>query len=102
MFCPFRRVTGLPCPTCGLTRSWNAALHGRLRESLVLHPLGPLTVVGAAAFAAGFDDRAPGLTKRLRSPAVVGSLATGWVAVWLIRVLVARRRRPLPDVYQPS
>jgi hypothetical protein len=66
-------------------------MHGRLGESVVLHPLGPLTVVGAAAYAAGIDELAPGLTKRLRSPAVAGSLAAGWVAVWLIRLRATRR-----------
>jgi len=91
VICPFRRLTGLPCPTCGLTRSWRAALHGRLRESVALHPLGPLTVVGAAAFAAGIDKLNPGLTRRLQSWTVVGPLATAWVFVWLIRLLAARR-----------
>lgn len=91
VLCPFRRLTGLPCPTCGLTRSWIAALHGRLGESVALHPLGPLTLVAAAAMAAGIDDRAPALTRRLRSPAVVGSMAAGWVAIWMIRMGAARR-----------
>lgn len=90
MLCPFRRLTGLPCPTCGLTRSWSAALHGRLGESVAFHPLGPLTVVGAAAFAAGIDELAPGLTMRLRSQAIAGSIAAGWVVVWLIRLVAAR------------
>jgi hypothetical protein len=91
VLCPFRRITGLPCPTCGLTRSWNAALHGQLRESVAFHPLGLLTLIGAAAIAAGIDEREPVLTRRLRSRAVVGSIAAAWVAVWLIRVLAARR-----------
>jgi hypothetical protein len=91
VLCPFRRITGLPCPTCGLTRSWNAALHGQLRESVAFHPLGLLTVVGAAAIAAGIDEREPVLARRLRSRAVVGSIVAGWVAVWLIRLRTARR-----------
>ena len=66
-------------------------MHGRLGESVAFHPLGPLTVVGAAAFAVGLDEMAPGLTMRLRSRTIAGSLAAGWVFVWLIRLLTARR-----------
>ena len=102
VLCPFRRVTGLPCPTCGLTRSWNSALHGRLGESVAFHPLGPVTIVAAAAFAAGADEKAPELARRLRSPAVAGSLAAGWVAIWLIRLVTARRQRRLPAWTHPA
>jgi hypothetical protein len=58
---------------------------------VALHPLGPLTVVGAAAFAAGIDEWNPGLTRRLQSWIVLGPMAAAWVLVWLIRLLAARR-----------
>jgi hypothetical protein len=85
--CLFRRLTGRPCPSCGLTRSWNAAARLDLRRAHRLHPLGPATLVGAGLFAA-----APDLVLDqpwLRSPRVVGALVAGWLIVWLARV-----RRP--------
>ena len=30
--CLFRRVTGRPCPGCGMTRAVSSVMHGRLRE----------------------------------------------------------------------
>jgi hypothetical protein len=60
---------------------------------VAFHPLGLLTVVGAAAFAARIDERAPGMTRRLRSPAVAWSIAAGWVVVWLFRLRAARHAR---------
>ena len=39
--CLFYHWTGLPCPGCGLTRSFVCLGHGELRESLHWHPLGP-------------------------------------------------------------
>ncbi len=38
--CLFYHLTGLPCPGCGLTRSFVCLGHGHLRESLHWHPLG--------------------------------------------------------------
>jgi Protein of unknown function (DUF2752) len=32
--CPWKNVTGLPCPGCGMTRSTFSLLHGRVLESL--------------------------------------------------------------------
>jgi len=40
--CMLRRTTGLPCPTCGLTRSFYAMGRGAVGEAFEEHPLGPL------------------------------------------------------------
>jgi hypothetical protein len=42
---PFRLVTGLPDPFCGLTHSLLALGQGRLLDSVELNPLGPLVAV---------------------------------------------------------
>ncbi len=39
--CLFRRLTGLPCLLCGMTRSFAATSHGRLGEAFRHHLLGP-------------------------------------------------------------
>ncbi len=38
--CPFYILTGLPCPGCGLTRSFICLGHGHFVESLHWNPLG--------------------------------------------------------------
>jgi len=38
--CIMKNSTGLPCPGCGLTRSWISLCHGRIQESLKHHHLG--------------------------------------------------------------
>lgn len=40
--CPFRSLTGLPCPTCGTTHAVLAALHGRPLQALAANPLAAL------------------------------------------------------------
>jgi hypothetical protein len=44
--CPLRALTGIPCPTCFLTRSVLATLHGDLGGALELHLFGPPLVAG--------------------------------------------------------
>jgi hypothetical protein len=45
--CPFARMTGLPCPACGLTRSWVALAHGDLAASFTFNASGPLFLIAA-------------------------------------------------------
>jgi hypothetical protein len=80
--CLFRRVTGRPCPACGLTRSWSAAARLDARESASWHPLGIPALLGTIAVASGLA--APTLAdERTRRWAAVGSAV--WLAVWVVR-----------------
>lgn len=44
--CPWRAATGLPCPTCGTTRSALALLHGDIFSALATNPLATVVAVG--------------------------------------------------------
>jgi Protein of unknown function (DUF2752) len=81
--CPFRRVTGLPCPSCGLTRSWKAAADLRVADSLAYHPLGAATLLGAVAFALDRPDGVSLLAERRDVRAAAGAV---WIAKWLWRL----------------
>ena len=49
VLCPVRRLTDIPCPGCGLTRSVTRTMHGQLRAATAVHPAGvPLTALLAA------------------------------------------------------
>ena len=37
--CPFRMITGIPCPCCGITRAIIASIHGDFAKSFYYHPL---------------------------------------------------------------
>ena len=76
-FCPFRLLTGLPCPGCGMGHALVFALRGDFASSWHSHPLGlPLFVLwtawlGWGAFNLGrgraFSD---GFLPVLRRPAI--------------------------------
>lgn len=49
--CWFRAVFQVPCPLCGMTRSFAALAHGDIGAALYFHPAGPLLFAAMAVFA---------------------------------------------------
>ncbi len=49
VLCPLRLLTGLPCPGCGLTRSFCAMIHGDLQHAVTFHLLGPALFLAVIA-----------------------------------------------------
>lgn len=87
ILCPFRLLTGIPCPACGLTRSWVHLAHGDLATSLSSHPVGPalmaLTMLAAvAASAYAVTGRWLVRPRLLLGALVVLGIATGVFGVW--------------------
>jgi Na+/H+ antiporter NhaC len=44
-FCPFKMISGFPCPGCGITKSLVYFYEGDLQKSLYYHILGPFVIV---------------------------------------------------------
>lgn len=45
--CPLRTLTGVPCPSCGMTTAVEAAVSGHLRASLAANPFGVVAIIVA-------------------------------------------------------
>lgn len=43
--CPFKLLTGFPCPSCGITKSIIYFYEGNIGKSISYHILGPLVVL---------------------------------------------------------
>lgn len=45
--CLFRGVTGIPCPTCGVSRALVLLAHGDLRQGLAMNPVFAVTLAAS-------------------------------------------------------
>lgn len=94
VICPFRRLTGLPCPGCGLTRSWTYLTHGWWRESLHVHLFGPIlalvVLVLAVAVVRAWVRRtpAPSLDRLVRHPVAL-LVIVAWLGWAVARAVIA-------------
>jgi hypothetical protein len=48
--CVLKNVAGLPCPSCGTTRSILHLLHGDLSTALFMNPFGIIAFIGMVVF----------------------------------------------------
>ncbi|WP_377325957.1 DUF2752 domain-containing protein [Pimelobacter simplex] len=94
VICPFRRLTGLPCPGCGLTRSWVYLSHGWWRDGIAANPFGivlALVVVALAVAVVRARVRRtppPSLDRLVRRPLAIAVLAA-WLGFAVVRAVLA-------------
>ena len=37
--CPIKKILGISCPGCGLTRAYKSLMHGNIKQAFYYHPL---------------------------------------------------------------
>jgi len=90
--CVLKVLTGIPCPTCGLTRSLCHALRGDWSASLGYHPAGialAVALIGWAIWAAAEGGRGQLVGDGVRRQVSTAMLKTGIaisLVVWLARL----------------
>jgi Protein of unknown function (DUF2752) len=88
--CLFKTLTGLPCVTCGLTRSFLALLDGHPVEAFHWHPVAVLLVALSPLLAAWDVRRAmkggayPALPQRLAPRLALAVLLAG---TWILQIV---------------
>lgn len=85
IICPFRSITGVPCPTCHLTRSAMASLRGDLGLALHHHLFGP-PLVAWLGWAAWRSLRQRRLALPLPSSRAMIVALVLLLAYWVLRV----------------
>ena len=83
--CVFRLMTGIPCPGCGMTRAWLAALRLDFAAAFAYHPL---FWVVPTTFVLAFVREEVASSKLKRGiDIVVIVLCVLVVAVWIVRLV---------------
>jgi hypothetical protein len=95
VLCPFRLATGLPCPGCGLTRSWVATAHGDLPAAFADNLFGPIgfvavmvAVIAVAVLRLVAPSRIAMVTAVARSRAL-GAVVAVWLVYGVVRAVDA-------------
>ena len=90
--CAFRLITGVPCPSCGMTTSFAYVVRGRLLAAVLVNPGGCLLAIGSAGLipwclASAVVGRTIGIRSPERATIVTVLIVIGLSAVaWAIRV----------------
>ncbi|GGU20495.1 DUF2752 domain-containing protein [Nocardioides albus] len=93
VICPFRALTGLPCPGCGLTRSWVYLMHGDVGSALASNWFGPVLILAVIVLAVVSvrarltRSRPADLDKLVKSPIVLGTFAL-FLAYGAVRLIL--------------
>ena len=85
--CPLRRLTGISCPGCGLSRAYLSFFRGDIIAAFSFHPLfftAPLFFVAAEILYHGANRR-PSLRRTLWI--VIAAYVSLMVVTWIIRLI---------------
>lgn len=83
--CVFRLMTGIPCPGCGMTRAWLAALRLDFAAAIAYHPL--FWVVPIAFVLAFVREDATSDKVKRGIDIVIAVLCVLVISVWIVRLV---------------
>ncbi len=90
--CLIKNVTGIPCPTCGMTRAYKYFLHGDFKEAFYFHPLFLLVI--PVAFIV-FFRKDPFVEKFYKSKTLWIIVFVVTIGVYIIRMITVYPEPPL-------
>lgn len=88
--CPFKVLTTIPCPGCGLTRSLVLFAHGDWAQAINFHPLGPIiyALLWLALLSGVLQLRDKPLVVSPRMMIFAGStFSAALLILWLVRLI---------------
>lgn len=105
-FCPFKMVTGFPCPGCGITKSLVYFYQGDLYKSISYHILGPFVIafcwVTIVVLITELITKKEYFTKLLYNRKLAYGLAAFLGVYHFIRLIIFVRNSSFDDILHQS
>ncbi len=92
--CSMKQLTGVACPSCGMTTAFSLAAHGRLFDALATQPAGAILAMGCAmivlacGYAAWRDTPIERYIAALLRPRLIVGLIGLVVVAWIYRIII--------------
>ena len=98
--CVIRSVTGLPCPSCGVTRALLEMVQGHWAEAFYWHPLWPLLILGIFIYLLYIQPwrPTPRLEAFVKKPALWVGMILLVLGVYVFRMIVLFPDQPPLDL----
>ncbi len=90
--CIIKNITGLPCPTCGMTRAYKYFLQGEFKDAFYYHPLFLLVIPVAVII---FFRKDPLIEKVYKNKAFWIIIFTVTIGVYIFRMFTIYPEPPL-------
>ncbi|HEY6142458.1 MAG TPA: DUF2752 domain-containing protein [Flavobacterium sp.] len=104
--CPFKMLTGFPCPGCGITKSLVYLYEGNVQKSLYYHVLGPCVVLFCVAtilvLCTELITKKEYFNKLLFNKKLAYSLALFLIVYHFIRIIYFIKSNSVDDVLHQS
>lgn len=107
--CPLRAITGIPCPTCGMTRSFVTLAQGNLEAAINYHLFGPALFLLLLASAMSLlwelktnRDQISFYRRYLAKPGVYFSVGILYLSYYAVRIAHLAYTGELADAFWAS
>jgi len=104
--CPLKMLTGLPCPSCGITKSWMFLYRGNIYKSLYFHlfgiPMFALAILLAIKLILEIIYQRSFFKNFLSNNILIWSLAISMIIYHIVRLTIFLYNNSIDDIIKQS
>jgi len=83
--CPIKFLTGISCPSCGISRSYMSLLRGDIGKAFYYHAFFPVIIPGVLYLMYG---KRPYFGSKRKEKVILGVFLISYIVYYLVRILI--------------